>query len=415
MKRIILLIAILLPLMGIAQHEKIITDVMALSKSYKTAFVNDNGTMKGDNADSYLKAAYFQSIDSEMAESIEFAFYGFAAANYRVSTIYSYITTLYSTDYNGNNAVQPTESLQPFLCNDISPTEHYGMLNPSGESRNVTFTPIPVTGTYTVTIVASDESGGKTTITHTEHTSGTLSSIDFNGKMYAYIIRNIGLTTEQKKFEYDLLQSIYPEIASVKIGEQFWATSNLDITTTCTGTVIPNVTDGATWATSQTLYDNASGSVYDKTKAAAMWDYYDSDPQNGAICGKLYNWYAASLIQQDIDAYNLANPTGHWGWHVPSQAEFETLRTSLGGEAVAGGKMKVEGLDYWSSENASNSSGFSGVGAGTIIASTFYFLKARTYFWSSDSYNGTAVHQNETFDIVSTSSVNGSSIRLIKD
>ena len=35
------------------------------------------------------------------------------------------------------------------------------------------------------------------------------------------------------------------------------------------------------------------------------------------------------LLQTDIDAYNAANPTTPWGWKVPTDAEWETLRTTV--------------------------------------------------------------------------------------
>lgn len=35
------------------------------------------------------------------------------------------------------------------------------------------------------------------------------------------------------------------------------------------------------------------------------------------------------------------------GWHVPSDTEFTTLTNFLGGESVAGGKIKEVGTDHW--------------------------------------------------------------------
>ena len=70
--------------------------------------------------------------------------------------------------------------------------------------------------------------------------------------------------------------------------------------------------------------------VYAGLKASAMWCYYNNDPvMGGATYGKLYNWYAAKLLQTDIDAYNAENPTTPWGWKVPTDAEWETLRTTV--------------------------------------------------------------------------------------
>ncbi len=35
------------------------------------------------------------------------------------------------------------------------------------------------------------------------------------------------------------------------------------------------------------------------------------------------------------------------GWHIPSDGEFTELTDFLGGESVAGGKMKEAGYDHW--------------------------------------------------------------------
>ena len=128
-------------------------------------------------------------------------------------------------------------------------------------------------------------------------------------------------------------------IPSVKIGSQVWTNKNLDVTTYRNGDPIPQVTDATAWANLTT----------------GAWCYYNNDAANGAIYGKLYNWYAVN------DARGLAPA----GWHVPTDAEWSTLGTYLGGNNVAGGKMKTIGTDRWNSPNtgAANSSGFNGLPA----------------------------------------------------
>ena len=125
------------------------------------------------------------------------------------------------------------------------------------------------------------------------------------------------------------------------------------------------------WSDATNLYDYVyaatSGTdevkTYAAVKAAGFWSYYNNDAAVGAIYSKLYNWYAVKLLQMDIDYYNAANPTTPWGWRIPTDTDFNTLATYLGGASVAGGKMKKDGLVYWSSPNtgADNSSGFSGL------------------------------------------------------
>jgi uncharacterized protein (TIGR02145 family) len=76
--------------------------------------------------------------------------------------------------------------------------------------------------------------------------------------------------------------------------------------------------------------------------------------------GRLYNWY----IVDNNDATKMASNGGKnvcpAGWHVPSDAEWTTLTNYLGGELVAGGKLKETGTTHWIPPNtgATNETGF---------------------------------------------------------
>ena len=99
--------------------------------------------------------------------------------------------------------------------------------------------------------------------------------------------------------------------------------------------------------------------------------------------GLLYNWYAGT------DSRNIA-PTG---CHVPTDAEWATLITYLGGESVAGGKLKEVGLTHWQSPNtgATNESGFTGLPGGFRfqVSGSFTNIKNSGLWWTSTkSYSG---------------------------
>ena len=148
-------------------------------------------------------------------------------------------------------------------------------------------------------------------------------------------------------------------IPTVTIGTQLWTTSNLGVTTYRNGDPIPEVTDPTEWAGLTT----------------GAWCYYNNDSANGAIYGKLYNWYAVN------DARGLA-PSG---FHIPSNAEWSTLISFLGGTSVAGGKMKSTGTSLWLSPNggATNESGFSGFPSGRRIPNgSSVFIRSYGYWWS---------------------------------
>jgi uncharacterized protein (TIGR02145 family) len=104
---------------------------------------------------------------------------------------------------------------------------------------------------------------------------------------------------------------------NVTIGTQVWCTENLDVTTFRNGDVIHQAKTNEEWE------------MAGKKKQPA-WCYYNNDPVNGHKYGKLYNWYAVS------DSRGLAPE----GYHIPSDVEWTKLINYLGGENVAGAKLK---------------------------------------------------------------------------
>jgi len=184
----------------------------------------------------------------------------------------------------------------------------------------------------------------------------------------------------------------------IKIGEQVWMTKNLGVSTYRNGDIIPQVTNPAQWSSLTT----------------GAWCYYDNEAANGTKYGKLYNWYAVN------DPRGLA-PIGY---HVPSDEEWSTLTTFLGGDEVAGGKMKSTGTTLWSSPNtdASNSSGFAGLpGGNRYLNGTFYYIGLNGDWWSSTENNTTnAWHRHFNYgngNVVrnNLNKTNGCSVRCLRD
>ena len=103
---------------------------------------------------------------------------------------------------------------------------------------------------------------------------------------------------------------------------------------------------------------------------------FNNDSSFDVTYGRYYNWYVG------------VDPRGvcPCGWHMPDLDDFVTLRNTLGGNSVAGGKMKVTGFLYWGTPNAgaTNSSGFSARGAGDRgYNGNFERIGVDTYFWST--------------------------------
>jgi uncharacterized protein (TIGR02145 family) len=188
-------------------------------------------------------------------------------------------------------------------------------------------------------------------------------------------------------------------IETVVIGTQEWTVKNLDVSRYRNGDIIPEVKDPTQWANLTT----------------GAWCYYNNDPENGKIYGKLYNWYAVN------DPRGLAPE----GFHIPSRTEWYYLTTFLGGSDEAGGKMKTTGTSLWKSPNtaATNESGFTGLPGGCRNSNgSFYFIGFDGYWWSWFKFDTTSSGhgRNLDYEIGAASSYGGSkgqglSVRCIGD
>jgi len=147
---------------------------------------------------------------------------------------------------------------------------------------------------------------------------------------------------------------------TVSIGSQVWMAENLKVTHFRNGDPIPLISDDSQW------YDLTSGACCN----------YDNDLTKVEVYGRLYNWYAVN------DSRKIAPK----GWHVPSDAEWQALIDYLGGDEVAGGKLKETGTDYWTGPNtgATNESGFSALPGGFRDAyGNFNSIGGSAWFWTT--------------------------------
>jgi uncharacterized protein (TIGR02145 family) len=168
---------------------------------------------------------------------------------------------------------------------------------------------------------------------------------------------------------------------TVLIGAQCWTKENLRVRRYNNGTSILFDATGDPGGSSTTWQNLTIGAhtiyAHDST----------TTPSNLTKYGYLYNWYAAKGIYTtgnipSTDTLNIC-PSG---WHVPTDAEWTTLTTDLGGVSVAGGKMKSVGTAYWNSPNtdATNSSGFSALPGGFRSNNgSFYDIRSVAFFWSA--------------------------------
>jgi uncharacterized protein (TIGR02145 family) len=176
-----------------------------------------------------------------------------------------------------------------------------------------------------------------------------------------------------------------------------WTKSNYDGSTFRNGDSIPQVTDPTAWAALTT----------------PAWCHYNNDPANDAIYGKLYNWYAIN------------DPRGFapFGYRVPTDEDWTDLINCLGGESVAGGKMKSTS-SLWNVPNtgATNESGFNALPGGyRDFDGSFSSIGNFGTWWSSTETNTNLAWYRYllyNLGVVGRNSANksyGFSIRLIKE
>ena len=95
---------------------------------------------------------------------------------------------------------------------------------------------------------------------------------------------------------------------SLTYGDQVWPVKNAEVVTYRDGTQIPQVTDPTAWSNLTT----------------GAWSYYNNDPTKP----RLYNWYAVMGIH-DNDPNTPNKEFAPEGWHVPTDAEWTTLKNYL--------------------------------------------------------------------------------------
>lgn len=146
---------------------------------------------------------------------------------------------------------------------------------------------------------------------------------------------------------------------TVLYGGKCWMNKNLKTSKYNDGTAISNITIPLQWA-------NIS---------YGAWCNYNNTASFNAVHGKLYNWYA-------VNSGKLCPE----GWHIPTKAEWTQLISHLGGNSVAGGKMKATSI--WDAPNtgATNESNFTAYPSGIRLNNgDFLLIKLYAYWWSTNS------------------------------
>jgi uncharacterized protein (TIGR02145 family) len=174
---------------------------------------------------------------------------------------------------------------------------------------------------------------------------------------------------EEDDEEDDDFEEDDDQIQTVSIGNQKWAKLNLDVDTFRNGDSIPHAESDEDW-------------IIAGANKQPAWCYSNNDPSNGEKYGKLYNWYAVN------DPRGLA-PSGY---HVPNEAEWDTLDAYLG----LSGAIKMRKENGWKDGqsgkytwvvNCQNTSGFSGLPGGLRTGDGKFSTDKSGVWWSRTESN----------------------------
>jgi uncharacterized protein (TIGR02145 family) len=152
---------------------------------------------------------------------------------------------------------------------------------------------------------------------------------------------------------------------TIKIGNQWWMAEDLKTTKYSNGDLIPTTSPSSL---------NISG----ESNPKYQWDYSSVTNISTDDYGRTYTWYAVT------DSRNVCPA----GWHVPVEDEWIKLRDFLGGQDLAGSKLKEVGITHWLRDTgATNESGFTALpcgyrgGVSTFIG--IAGLHIMGYWWSA--------------------------------
>lgn len=173
--------------------------------------------------------------------------------------------------------------------------------------------------------------------------------------------------------------------ATVYIAGMEWMSANLKVTKYNDGTNIPYIADYSTWSnltSTAFCWYNASPYSLDSINYVNTYGFL----YNGYFVDDLVNW------NKDICPI---------GWHVPTDAEWTTLTTYLGGSNIAGKKLKEVGVSHWLNNTllTTNETNFTALPAGYRTWDIGVFCDVGNYgeWWSSTEsiYDSSRVYNIE--------------------
>lgn len=210
------------------------------------------------------------------------------------------------------------------------------------------------------------------------------------------IQRDVTLTAKWKPIKVkDIEGNIYNV---VEINGIFWMKENLKTAT---------LNDGTTIKVAKSLAENDLSTS--STPACCSYDYTEA---NWTQYGYLYN--KATIITNKICPK---------GWHIPSEAEWDSMVTFVGGADNAANRLRATtSWHSYSTNTTTDEYGLSLLGAGWLETTTFKYMSLLSGWWCGDadssdpvgSYKYKSISYDHT-NISTGKSKYAVSIRCIKD
>ena len=160
-------------------------------------------------------------------------------------------------------------------------------------------------------------------------------------------------------------------LTTVKIGNQEWASTNLDVTKFRNGDDIIQVKTIAEW----------KQAMKDKKPACC---YSDFNPANSKL-GMVYNYYA----------YHDERKIAPFGYHISKEEEWKTLVNILNTQGKYDVGQKMKSTSGWNTDpeyeklypNGTNSSGFNAIATGYLLYGSFTSKGISSVWWTEEKFS----------------------------
>lgn len=185
------------------------------------------------------------------------------------------------------------------------------------------------------------------------------------------IVRTIKVVQNESHFKDARDSKVYK---TVRIGTQVWMAENL--------AYLPSVSAPDKGSDNAPHYYVYGYNGSDVNAAKATFNY--------ATYGVLYNWAAAMNGSSNNSSNSTIQGVCPNGWHLPDDADWDSLAEFMGGKSLSGEKLRESGTTHWKGLNSYSTNDFDFTalpGGYRYNYGTFYTNGSRGHWWSATQYD----------------------------